>query len=386
MGSCRWGGARLAGAGPCRRPCGVALRHDVLTPVGHGIAAAVRGTGVGLAWLARMLTVVPARWLYAMSLRPSGTHHLGRPGLGLAIATTARGTGAPGPGSGDPGPHSRPLGVRPRPRPFGKGPPVSARTVGVGIALAARGVGLALKWLAKVVFVWPWVGLWRYGFVPVGRGLGWLGGCSSSSLPGGFTRACDAHRARDRPGWRGELGPGSPGPGAGSARDRMARRGIGTAARWIFVVPAVALWRWVSPRSGVASPSSHARSGTPSGTPGGRGTPVTAVWRFLADSCGGSSSTPVRWRTVVLTPVGHLVRDGIWRPAARAVKDAGRTGTPGPRRRPRKRPAGAGRRAAHALGAPTRAGRPSPRSHKPAGTTARRDTYSRCSTTALTKD
>ena len=40
---------------------------------------------------------------------------------------------------------------------------------------AGRAVATVLTWLFKSVFVWPWVGLWRYVLVPVGKGLAWLG-------------------------------------------------------------------------------------------------------------------------------------------------------------------------------------------------------------------
>jgi len=38
-----------------------------------------------------------------------------------------------------------------------------------------RPVGRALLWVARAVFVWPFVGLWRYVVVPLGRALAWLG-------------------------------------------------------------------------------------------------------------------------------------------------------------------------------------------------------------------
>ncbi|MFC9295809.1 hypothetical protein ACFTWH_29080 [Streptomyces sp. NPDC057011] len=40
---------------------------------------------------------------------------------------------------------------------------------------ALRALGWVLTALLKLVFVWPWVGLWRYVLVPVGRGVAWLG-------------------------------------------------------------------------------------------------------------------------------------------------------------------------------------------------------------------
>ncbi|MEU3945518.1 hypothetical protein AB0F01_04200, partial [Streptomyces sp. NPDC029526] len=37
-----------------------------------------------------------------------------------------------------------------------------------------RPVGRALLWLGRAVFVWPFVGLWRYLLVPLGKALAWL--------------------------------------------------------------------------------------------------------------------------------------------------------------------------------------------------------------------
>lgn len=38
-----------------------------------------------------------------------------------------------------------------------------------------RGLGWVVAALLKLVFVWPWVALWRYVLVPAGRGLAWSG-------------------------------------------------------------------------------------------------------------------------------------------------------------------------------------------------------------------
>ncbi|MEU1850083.1 hypothetical protein ABZ499_12610 [Streptomyces sp. NPDC019990] len=38
-----------------------------------------------------------------------------------------------------------------------------------------RPLGRALLWLGRALFVWPFVGLWRYVVVPVAKALGWLG-------------------------------------------------------------------------------------------------------------------------------------------------------------------------------------------------------------------
>ncbi|MBA8942687.1 hypothetical protein FHS33_001081 [Streptomyces calvus] len=38
-----------------------------------------------------------------------------------------------------------------------------------------RPLGRALLWVGRAVFVWPFVGLWRYVLVPLGKALLWLG-------------------------------------------------------------------------------------------------------------------------------------------------------------------------------------------------------------------
>ena len=38
-----------------------------------------------------------------------------------------------------------------------------------------RPLGRALLWMGRAVFVWPFVGLWRYVLVPLGPALAWLG-------------------------------------------------------------------------------------------------------------------------------------------------------------------------------------------------------------------
>ncbi|MGE6738123.1 hypothetical protein ACQKIP_45540, partial [Streptomyces sp. NPDC059900] len=175
-------------------------------------------------------------------------------------------------------------------------------------------------WLLKAVFVWPWVGLWRYVMVPVGKGLAWLGRMLVV-IPALWLYASVLTPVGHAIAWL------AGGIGAGAA---WLLRGIGTVlgalGRWIFVVPAVALWRWVL-------------------APVGRGIAVVAreifdalghawriaghislvVGRFLGRLLRRLFVDPVRWvyRTV-LTPVGHVLRDGVWRPAAQAVKDAGR--------------------------------------------------------------
>ncbi|MEU6764576.1 hypothetical protein ABZ916_18840 [Streptomyces sp. NPDC046853] len=218
--------------------------------------------GKGLAWLGHVLLVVPAVWLYASVLTP----------VGHAIAWLARGIAA-------------------------------------GATAAGRGIGAALVWLLKAVFVWPWVGLWRYVLVPVGKGLAWLGHVLLV-VPAVWLYVSVLTPVGHAIAWLAR--------GIGAV--------LGALGRWIFVVPAVALWRWVL-------------------APVGRGIAVVAreisdalghawriaghislvVGRFLGRLLRWLFVDPVRWvYRAVLTPVGHVLRDGVWRPAAQAVKDAGR--------------------------------------------------------------
>ena len=52
-------------------PCGFTYRW-VLTPLGRGLSAALRGAGVGLAWLWRWLVVAPCGLAYRWVLAPFG--------------------------------------------------------------------------------------------------------------------------------------------------------------------------------------------------------------------------------------------------------------------------------------------------------------------------
>ncbi|TGB07248.1 hypothetical protein E2651_22195, partial [Streptomyces sp. MZ04] len=103
-------------------------------------------------------------------------------------------------------------------------------------------------------------------------------------------------------------------------------RGIGTLLRWIFVVPLVAVWRWVFVPVGRAIGVVLREIGDALGHAWRVAGHVSrAVWRFVGRLLRWVFVDPVRWvyRTV-LTPVGHVLRDGVWRPAVQAAKEAGR--------------------------------------------------------------
>ncbi|NBE50539.1 hypothetical protein GUY60_03685 [Streptomyces sp. YC537] len=248
--------------------------RNLLTPLGHG-----------LRWCWHTLAVLPARWLYAHVLTPVG--HL--------------------------------------------------------LALVTKAIGDVLGRLVLAVFVWPWVGLWRYVVVPVGRALAWLGRVLL------VAPALWLYHRLLTP-----LGHGI----------AWAVRALGTGLaflwRWLVVVPAVFLWRWlvvapavfvwrwlvVAPavfvwRWLVVAPAVFlwrwvlvpvgrvlAVIGREVGAALGHAWRIAgyvsrAVGRFLGQLLRWVFVEPVRWTyRHVMTPVGHLVRDGLWRPVARTVRAA----------------------------------------------------------------
>ncbi|MET9536795.1 hypothetical protein ABZY16_04690 [Streptomyces sp. NPDC006553] len=131
------------------------LDRTVLRPVGRGLAWVFTGAGRGIAWLFTALgrgvgwffhhaMGRPARWLYRSLLTPVGR--------GLAWVFTGVGRGLAWVFTG-----------------VGRGLARVFTGVGVGLGWLWRGLSVAGIWLAKAVFVWPWVGLWRYVVVPVCR-------------------------------------------------------------------------------------------------------------------------------------------------------------------------------------------------------------------------
>ncbi len=173
--------------------------------------------------------------------------------------------------------------------------------VGRGIAWVARGIGAALGWLYARVLA------------PVGRGIAWL----------------VRHLVVLPASWLYEwvLAP------VGRGVARLARV-IGTAvgavlywtARILLVLPAVALWTWIlAPVGRALAVVAHEV-----------GEALGHAWRIagrISRAVGRGLGTLFRWIFVeplrrvyrtVLTPVGHVVRDALLRPAAEAARVAGR--------------------------------------------------------------
>ncbi|MDH6215679.1 hypothetical protein [Streptomyces pseudovenezuelae] len=236
-----------------------------------------------------------------------------------------------------------------------------------------RPVGRALGWLARAVFVWPFVGLWRYGVVPLGKALGWLFGVlvvvplvwlyRSVLTPVGHGLVWAVRSFGDGLVWvyarvLTPLGHGvvwvlhgvvwvlTPlgravvwcakglawvastivtGIGVGLS-------GIGVGLYWIarvlLVLPALALWRWVFVPVGRALAVVGREVADAVGHAWRVASRISlAVGRFLGTLFRWIFVEPVRWvyRTV-LTPVGHVVRDAVVRPVAEVARTVGRAG------------------------------------------------------------
>ncbi|MFH8799555.1 hypothetical protein ACH4F6_08170 [Streptomyces sp. NPDC017936] len=240
-----------------------------------------------------------------------------------------------------------------------------------------RPVGRALLWLGEALVVRPLVGLWRHAVVPVGRALARLGNalvvvpvvwCHRYVLtPVGHAVARLARGTGAVLGWLHARVLTPVGAGLLAVLTWLGRylvlvpasrlyewilvpagraiawcaRGVGLVlallvtglgrilywtARVLFVLPALVSWRWVLAPVGrflglvgreVWDALGHAWRVA--------GHVSLVVGRFLGTLFRWIFVEPVRWvyRTV-LTPVGHLVRGTVLRPAAAAARAVGR--------------------------------------------------------------
>ncbi|MGW3338151.1 hypothetical protein ACWDCL_11795 [Streptomyces sp. NPDC001009] len=215
--------------------------------------------------LGRVLVVTPLSWVYVHVLTP----------LGHAFRWAALGVGA---GLVWVGAHLL--------APIGRGLAWLARGVGALLAAAGLGVYAGAAWLVRYLLVVPARLLYAWVLAPVGRALTWLA-------------------------------------------DALVT-GVGAVLYWtlriLFVLPARALWRWVLAPVGrvlavvgreVADALGHAwRIAGRLSRVVGRALGTLFRWIFVE---------PARWvyRTL-LTPVGHLVRDAVLRPAAQAAREVRR--------------------------------------------------------------
>jgi hypothetical protein len=250
----------------------VALWRYVVVPVGKAMA-----------WLGYWLLVVPLVWLYRWVLTPVGhaITWLAR-GLWAGLVWAAKGIGA-----GLVWLYTWTLA------PLGRGVAWLARWIGRGIAAAGLGVFTVVAWLVRYLLVVPAVWLYTYALTPLGHAIAWVAGGVVWLV-------------------------------------RMIFTGIGLGIYWtlrvLLVLPAIALWRWVL-------------------APAGRFLAVVGreIWDALGHAwrvagrislvLGRAIATFFRWILVepsrwvyrtVLTPVGHVVRDVIWKPATEVARAVGR--------------------------------------------------------------
>ncbi|MFE0775238.1 hypothetical protein [Streptomyces sp. NPDC058861] len=195
------------------------------------------------------------------------------------------------------------------------------------LAPAGRALATGSGWLLRAVFVWPWVGLWRYVAVPVAR--------YGIAVPAGWL-----YRTLLRPAGRGLLrGLAAAGEGLGWLLPR-AGRGLARLLRAVFVRPWVGLWRYVAvpvARYGIALPAAwlYRRGLAPLGT----GcflllekllfVPLAALFRYvLIPLLRYGIAVPAVWLwSRVLVPVAREARDALalcWRAAGFVSRAVGR--------------------------------------------------------------
>ncbi|MFJ3820169.1 hypothetical protein [Streptomyces nodosus] len=293
---------------------GRVLRDSVLRPVGRALGLLARAVfvwpwvmmwryvlvplGRGIAWLGHVLIVVPALWIHRRVLTP----------LGRGVLRVLRATGA-----GCAWVHARVL------TPVGHAVVRLLRGVGYVLVVLGAGAYAVVAWLGRWLLVVPAGWLYRRVLTPLGhgvvrvlRGIGagcaWLYRTVLTPLGHGLVRLA----------------------GGVAWLVGMAVTGIGVALYWtlrvLLVVPALAVGRWIL-------------------APVGRfllvvgreiGTAIVHAWRvaghislvvgrFLAAVFRRIFVEPVRraYRTV-LTPVGHVLRDTVLRPAAEIARGVGR--------------------------------------------------------------
>ncbi|MFE2280771.1 hypothetical protein ACFXAE_26815 [Streptomyces sp. NPDC059454] len=243
-----------------------------------------------------------------------------------------------------------------------------------------RPLGRALLWVGRAVFVWPFVGLWRYVLVPFGKGLAWLGkvlawlGKVLAVLPAiafyrhvltplghgavwlyarvltpiGHVLAAIGAGVRAGVVWLGRCLVVVPSAWlyrwvltpVGRAIAWCVKglvwlvativTGIGTGLYWIvrilLVLPALAVWRRVLVPVGRVLAIVAREVGDALGHAWRVAGHISlAVGRWLGTLFRWVFVEPVRWvYRRVLTPVGHVVRDTVLRPLGDAARAVGR--------------------------------------------------------------
>ncbi|MET9435579.1 hypothetical protein [Streptomyces sp. NPDC006551] len=217
-----------------------------------------------------------------------------------------------------------------------------------------RGLAVGAGWVGRAVFVWPWVGLWRYLVVPVVRyGIAvpvlWAYRWILTPIGRALTFLADAL-------WRYGVLPvaryGFVIPALwlyGTVLAPLGRglawvftglgRGLAWVGRAVFVWPWVGLWRYVVVpvvRYGLVAPVRWLWRRAIVPVCREIGDAFQVCWRIagFVSRAVGRALKWVAWQLLgrpavrvyrsVCTPVGHWVRDQVWAPARMAALEAGR--------------------------------------------------------------
>ncbi|MHC5902712.1 hypothetical protein ACVNF4_02160 [Streptomyces sp. S6] len=189
-------------------------------------------------------------------------------------------------------------------------------------------VGEGMAWLGRVLVVVPLVALWRWVVVPVGTGIAWV--WANGVVPVGRGVMWVLRGIGAGAGWLTRCLVVVPAVWLYTWVLTPVGHGVGAALYWtgrvLVVWPVLGVWRWVLVPVGrvlgvvlreVGDALGHAWRVA--------GYVSLAVWRFLVGVFRWVVVEPVRWvYATVLTPVGHVVRDAVLRPAADAVRSMGR--------------------------------------------------------------
>nr|WTB31225.1 hypothetical protein OG781_18575 [Streptomyces sp. NBC_00830] len=261
----------------------VRFYESVLTPLGHGLRWLAAVVGRGVRWLGAAVFVWPwvALWRYVVV--PVVRYGIVAPAVRLYASVLT---------------------------PVGHG---LRRVYRALLVPAGRVVATVVGWVLTALFVWPVVGVWRYVLVPFALALSWL----MENLI--VAPLVWTYRKLLTP-----LGHGIAWlAGVVASVVVAAARGLGAAVAWLVMTVLVTPVRWIWRR--VLAPVGREVA-----------TAIGVAWRiagFLSRAVGRGLAwlawhligAPVAWTyRTVCTPVGHVVRDMVWAPARRAAVEAGR--------------------------------------------------------------
>ncbi|MFB6710408.1 hypothetical protein ACFCW6_37620 [Streptomyces sp. NPDC056333] len=261
----------------------VRLYEWVLTPLGHGLRWLAAVVSRGARWLGAAVFVWPWVALWRHVVVPVVRYGVVAPAVRLYASVLT---------------------------PLGHGLRRVYRAV---LTPVGRGVAAVTVWVLTALFVWPVVGVWRYLLVPLAFALDRLVK-SLIVAPLAWT-----YRALLTP-----LGHGIVWLAGVMASGVVAvARGLGTAVAWLVMTVLVTPVRWFWRR--VLAPVGREVAAAAGVAWRVAGYLSRAVGRALAWLAWHLVGAPVAWAyRTVCTPVGHFVRGMVWAPAGRAAAEAGR--------------------------------------------------------------